>query len=99
MLLAKLSKPATWHALRLWGKPNEHSAFARLSDMSNLSATARYRHIQSLHENNDRRNPDMLAGAMMTTAERKHCLRLNAFSLMRMRRSPYYYYSGANQVL
>lgn len=96
MPLHKLSKLAPLRDLRLWGKPKEPvSAFARLTDLSNLSATARYRHIQSLHENNDRRNPDILAGALMTPAERKQCFRLNALTLMKMRKNSYYFYLAA----
>jgi methyltransferase (TIGR00027 family) len=93
MPLLKLGKLTPWRELRLWGEPKEPvSAIAKLSDLSNLTATARYRHIQSLHENNDRRNPDILAGALMTTAERKKCFRLNTFALLNMRKNPYYYY-------
>jgi len=92
MPLLKLSTLAPWHNFRLLGKPKEQTSALKLSDLSNLSATSRYRHIQSLHENNDRRSPDMLAGALMTPAERKQCYRLNFLSLMRMRKNPYYYY-------
>ena len=63
--------------------------------MSNLAATARYRHIQSLHESNDRRNPDILAGALMTPEEHELCFRLDAETLVKMRKTPYYYYLTA----
>ena len=96
MPFPELSKLAPWRNLRLWGIPKEPvSAFARLSDMSNLAGTARYRHIQSLHESVDRRNPDILAGALMTAEEREQCFRLNAEALMKMRKNPYYYYLTA----
>lgn len=71
------------------------NAFTKLSEYSNLSATARYRHIQSIHENNDLRNPDILAGALMSPRERRKCFRLNYFSLTRLRRNPYYFYLNA----
>ena len=94
MSLLDLSKKlAPWRDLRLWGKPKEPvSAFARRSDLSNLLGTAHYRHIQSLHESNDRRNPDILAGALMTPEEREQCFRMSAEALMKMRKTPYYFY-------
>jgi methyltransferase (TIGR00027 family) len=92
MPLAKLNKLAPW----LWGKPKEHtSALAGLSDLSNLADTARTRHIQSLHESDDRRNPDILAGALMTAEVCRQCFELNAQELMKMRKNPYYYYLAA----
>ncbi|MGO8754164.1 MAG: class I SAM-dependent methyltransferase [Gallionellaceae bacterium] len=54
--------------------------------------TAHYRHIQSLHESNDRRNPDILAGALMIPEEREQCFRISAEALMKMRKTPYYFY-------
>lgn len=91
--LLQLSKLTPWRDLWRWGKPKEPvSAFARLSDLSNLAGTARYRHIQSLHESNDRRNPDILAGALMTPEERDQCFQISAEALMKMRRGSYYFY-------
>jgi methyltransferase (TIGR00027 family) len=90
--LLEIRKLVPW----LGGKSKEHvSTFARLSDLSNLADTARSRHIQSLHENGDRRNPDILAGALMTAEEHDQCFRLNVEALMKMRKNPYYYYLAA----
>jgi methyltransferase (TIGR00027 family) len=92
VLLPELSKLVPW----LWGNPKEHvRASARLTDLSNLADTARIRHIQSLHENGDRRNPDILAGALITAEIRQQCFELNAEALMKMRKNPYYYYLTA----
>jgi hypothetical protein len=92
MPLAKLNKLVPG----LWGKPKEHtSGLASLSDLSNLVDTARIRHIQTLHESEDRRNPDILAGALMTAEVREQCFGLNAEAIMKMRKNPYYYYLTA----
>jgi methyltransferase (TIGR00027 family) len=72
--------------------PGESTALARFS---NLASTAYKRHIQSLHECGDRRNPDILAGAMMTDQERDECLQLSAKTLRGLRSDPYYYYLTA----
>ncbi|CAL1240031.1 class I SAM-dependent methyltransferase [Candidatus Methylocalor cossyra] len=65
---------------------------AQLASFSNLGSTAYKRHIQSLHEHGDRRNPDILAGAFLAAEEREACLRLDSESLAKMRQDPYYYY-------
>lgn len=70
-------------------------AFAQPGKFSNLAATARLRHIQSLHENADLRNPDILAGALMTEADRQECRQLGAEALAVLRKRPYYYYLAA----
>lgn len=88
MPLPDLSKLVSW----LWRNPKHPSAFVRLTDLSNLADTARIRHIQWLHESDDRRNPDNLAGELMTAEIRKQCFELNGAALMKMRKNPYYYY-------
>lgn len=70
-------------------------AAARWSRFSNLAGTSYRRHIQTLHEHGDLRNPDILAGVFMTPEERDECLRLPAADLAHMRSSPYYHYLTA----
>ena len=66
-----------------------------LGSFSNLAGTAYKRHVQSLHEHGDRRNPDLLAGALLSPAQREQCLHLQARALDDLRRSPYYHYLTA----
>lgn len=66
-----------------------------LASFSNLASTAYKRHVQSLHEQGDRRNPDVLAGALLSAEQRDQCLHLPAKALADMRRSPYYHYLTA----
>ena len=68
---------------------------AELARFSNLTSTAYKRHIQTLHESGDRRNPDLLAGALLTAEQRERCLRLKPELLQAMRNDPYYYFLAA----
>ena len=81
---------------RWWSKPNANSdRSTKFFALSNLGDTARNRHIQSLHESGGFRNPDILAGALMSEADRQQCLALDAEALLRLRKNPYYYYLTA----
>jgi methyltransferase (TIGR00027 family) len=71
------------------------SASSKLASFSNLASTSYNRHIQTIYEHGDRRNPDILASAFMTPKDRDQCLRLPARTVTEMRRSPYYYYLTA----
>ncbi|WP_157199330.1 class I SAM-dependent methyltransferase [Methylomonas koyamae] len=89
MPLSKLNNPIYW----LWRNIKEQSkVFPKMSDLSNLADTARIRHIQWLHESGDCRNPDNLAGELMTSKVRKECFKLNSEAIAKMRKNPYYYY-------
>lgn len=70
-------------------------ASAELAKFSNLASTAFKRHIQSLHENGDRRNPDILAGALLTAEQRQQALLLRPADVEAMRKDPYYHYLTA----
>jgi len=72
--------------------PDSTPALARFS---NLAGTSYKRHIQSLHEHGDRRNPDILASALMTEEERNQCLVLKNDLLTEMRKDAYYHYLTA----
>lgn len=80
---------ASWVGPPLSGPP------LGLVGFSNLVGTAYKRHVQSLHEHGDRRNPDVLAGALLSAEQRDHCLHLPAHAMEDMRRSPYYHYLTA----
>lgn len=66
-----------------------------LAMFSNLSSTAFKRHLQSLHETGDRRNPDILAGALLSDEDREACLRIGGPELAALRVEPYYHYLTA----
>ena len=68
---------------------------AGLAMLSNLASTAFKRHLQSLHESGDRRNPDILAGALLSDQEREACLRIRGPELAALRVEPYYHYLTA----
>lgn len=65
----------------------EHAGLAALS---NRAGTAWRRHVQSVHESGDRRNPDTLAGSLLDEALQVQCRRMDAESLQRLRRDPYH---------
>jgi methyltransferase (TIGR00027 family) len=73
--------------------PPEHGP--ALSRFSNLASTGYKRHLQSLHESGDRRNPDHLAGALLSPEERHRCLHMDAAALDALRAEPYYHYLTA----
>ena len=65
---------------------------AVLAQFSNLAGTALKRHIQSLHESGDRRNPDTLAGALLSEEQRQFCLHIGQQGLADLRKEAYYFY-------
>lgn len=70
-------------------------ASTELSKFSNLAGTAFKRHIQSLHESGDRRNPDILAGALLSAERQQQARQLQPEALEAMRRDAYYHYLTA----
>lgn len=68
---------------------------AALAQFSNLASTAFKRHLQTLHESGDRRNPDILAGAFLSEAELAQCFGISAAALAAVRVEPYYHYLTA----
>jgi methyltransferase (TIGR00027 family) len=63
-----------------------------LPDFSGSVAIAQLRHIQSIHESGDRRNPDVLVRHFLPLSERWRLARLSKEELVKLRATPLYYY-------
>ena len=76
----------------LRGGPAEDVSASTIPDLANLGKVGRLRHIQSIYERNDLRNPDILVGELLTPEERESCWRINERQLASMRRDSFYYF-------
>jgi len=82
-----------WRGAQSSDESRDRSSSEReLPNLSNLARVARLRHIQSLHESGDLRNPDILVGELLAPDERERCLRTSRQELTVMREAPFYYY-------
>lgn len=63
-----------------------------LPDLSNSMYVARLRHIQSIHERSDRRNPDTVVRRFLPLMRRVRTAWMRSDDLSRLRSDPFYYY-------